>query len=162
MSDSFVIPWTVACQSPQPMEFPRQEYCDGLPFPSSQYLPNPGKIRISRQVVLCHWAMFPFRPLFSRITACLKTVYLKISSLSLAITKSNHVWISQTLTSLSVIHCCSTNDSKTCVVNIAGEGEGRTNWESSTDIYTLSCMKQMTSGKLLYNTRSPAWHSVTT
>ena len=136
MSDSFVIPWTVACQSPQPMEFPRQEYCDGLPFPSSQYLPNPGKIRISRQVVLCHWAMFPFSPLFSRITACLKTVYLKISSLSLAITKSNHVWISQTLTSLSVIHCCSTNDSKTCVINIAGDPV----WSISTPPFTLSSL----------------------
>ena len=41
MSDSFVIPWTVACQSPQPMEFPRQEYCDGLPFPSLRGLPDP-------------------------------------------------------------------------------------------------------------------------
>ena len=162
MSYSFEIPWTVACQSPQPMEFPRQEYSDGLPFPSSQYLLNPGKIRISRQVVLCHWAMFPFSPLFSRTTACLKTVYLKISSLSLAITKSNHVSISQTLTSLSVIHCCSTNDSKTCVVNIAGEGEGRTNWESSTDIYTLSWVKQIASGKLLLNTGSPVWCSVMT
>ena len=144
MSDSFVIPWTVAYQSHQPMEFPREECCDGLPFPSPQYLPNPGKISISRQVVL--WATKEIHvslisPLFSRITASLKPLYLKTSSLSLAITKSNHVWISQTLTSLSVIHCSSTNYSKTCVLNTAGEGEGRTNWESSTDIYTLSCIK---------------------
>ena len=27
-------PWTVACQSPLTMGFPRQEYCSGLPFPS--------------------------------------------------------------------------------------------------------------------------------
>ena len=34
MSDSFVIPWTVACQAPLSMEFPWQEYWSGLPFPS--------------------------------------------------------------------------------------------------------------------------------
>ena len=27
-------PWTVACPAPPSMGFPRQEYCDGLPFPS--------------------------------------------------------------------------------------------------------------------------------
>ena len=34
MSDSFVTPWTVAHQAPLSMEFPRQEYWNGLPFPS--------------------------------------------------------------------------------------------------------------------------------
>ena len=29
-----VTPWTVACQAPLSMGFPRQEYCNGLPFPS--------------------------------------------------------------------------------------------------------------------------------
>ena len=29
-----VIPWTVACQAPLSMVFPRQEYWSGLPFPS--------------------------------------------------------------------------------------------------------------------------------
>ena len=38
----FVIPWTVAYQSPQSMEFSRQEYWSGLPFPSLGDLPNPG------------------------------------------------------------------------------------------------------------------------
>ena len=38
----FVTPWTVAHQAPLPMEFSRQEYWSGLPFPSSGYLPNPG------------------------------------------------------------------------------------------------------------------------
>ena len=38
----FVIPWTVAYQAPQPMEFSRQEYWSGLPFPSPGDLPNPG------------------------------------------------------------------------------------------------------------------------
>ena len=34
--------WTVACQAPLAMEFPRQEYCSGLPFPSPGDLPHPG------------------------------------------------------------------------------------------------------------------------
>ena len=42
MSDSFVIPWTVARQIPLSLGFPRQEYCSGLPFPSPGDLPDPG------------------------------------------------------------------------------------------------------------------------
>ena len=38
----FVIPWTVAYQAPPSMEFSRQEYWSGLPFPSPGDLPNPG------------------------------------------------------------------------------------------------------------------------
>ena len=35
-------PWTVACQAPLSMEFSRQEYWSGLPFPSPGDLSNPG------------------------------------------------------------------------------------------------------------------------
>ena len=35
-------PWTVACQAPLSMGFPRQEYWSGLPFPSPGDLPDPG------------------------------------------------------------------------------------------------------------------------
>ena len=35
-------PWTVAHQAPLSMEFFRQEYWSGLPFPSPRDLPNPG------------------------------------------------------------------------------------------------------------------------
>ena len=38
----FVTPWTVACQVPLSMDFSRQEYWSGLPFPSPEDLPNPG------------------------------------------------------------------------------------------------------------------------
>ena len=38
----FVIPRTVACQAPLFMEFFRQEYWRGLPFPSPGDLPDPG------------------------------------------------------------------------------------------------------------------------
>ena len=34
--------WTVACQVPLSMGFPKQEYWSGLPFPSPGNLPNPG------------------------------------------------------------------------------------------------------------------------
>ena len=34
--------WTVACQAPLFMGFPRQEYWNGLPFPSPGDLPDPG------------------------------------------------------------------------------------------------------------------------
>ena len=35
-------PWTVAHQAPQSMEFSRQEYWSGLPFPPPGDLPDPG------------------------------------------------------------------------------------------------------------------------
>ena len=38
----FATPWTVACQAPLFMRFPRQEYWSGLPFPSPGVFPNPG------------------------------------------------------------------------------------------------------------------------
>ena len=40
-SDS-ATPWTVACQAPLSMGFPRQGYLSGFPFPSPENLPNPG------------------------------------------------------------------------------------------------------------------------
>ena len=41
MSDS-AMPWTIAHQAPLSMEFSRQEYWGGLPFPSPGDLSNPG------------------------------------------------------------------------------------------------------------------------
>ena len=37
----FATPWTVAYQAPRSLEFSRQEYWSGLPFPSSGCLPDP-------------------------------------------------------------------------------------------------------------------------
>ena len=39
---AFATPWSVAHQAPLSMEFSRQEYQSGLPFPSPGDLPNPG------------------------------------------------------------------------------------------------------------------------
>ena len=38
----YVTPWTVAHQPPLSMQFSRQEYWRGLPFPSPGNLPDPG------------------------------------------------------------------------------------------------------------------------
>ena len=46
VSDS-ATPQTIACQAPLFMEFSRQEYWNGLPFPSPWNLPNPG--------IVLHW-----------------------------------------------------------------------------------------------------------
>ena len=37
----FATPWTVAYQAPQSMEFSREEYWSGLPYPSPGDLPHP-------------------------------------------------------------------------------------------------------------------------
>ena len=42
VSNSFGTPWTVACQVPLSMGFPRQEYWSGLLFPSPGDIPSPG------------------------------------------------------------------------------------------------------------------------
>ena len=42
MSESFETPWTVAHPAPLSMEFPRQQYLSGLPYPPPGDLPNPG------------------------------------------------------------------------------------------------------------------------
>ena len=53
----------IACQAPLSMEFSRQEYWNGLPFPPPEYLPNPG-IKLKSLVPPTRQAdSFPLRPL---------------------------------------------------------------------------------------------------
>ena len=47
----FVIPWIAARLAPLSMEFSRQAYWSGLPFPTTRNLPNPGIEPLS----LCFW-----------------------------------------------------------------------------------------------------------
>ena len=47
VSDSFVTPWTVAHQALLSMEFSRQEYWSGMPFPPPGDLPDPGTKSVS-------------------------------------------------------------------------------------------------------------------
>ena len=50
VSDSFAIPWTVECQAPLSMGFPRQEYWSGLPFILQGIFPSQGST-----LHLLHW-----------------------------------------------------------------------------------------------------------
>ena len=36
----FATPWTVACQAPLSVRFPKQEFWSGLPFPPPEDLPD--------------------------------------------------------------------------------------------------------------------------
>ena len=60
---NFLTPWTVASQVSLPMEFSRQEYWCGLPFPPPGDLSNPGIKPTS--LGLLHWQMdsLPLAPL---------------------------------------------------------------------------------------------------
>ena len=40
----FATPWTVACQAPLSLGFPRQEYWSRLPFPSPGDFPTQGRV----------------------------------------------------------------------------------------------------------------------
>ena len=56
----FAVPWTVAYQAPPSMEFSRQDYWSGLPFPSPGDLPNQGTELASPalqedSLLLSHW-----------------------------------------------------------------------------------------------------------
>ena len=56
VSNSLATPWTVACQAPLSMGFPRQEYWTGLPFPSPGDLHDPGTEPTIGRGFLYHWA----------------------------------------------------------------------------------------------------------
>ena len=57
------IPWTVALQSPLSMEFSRQEYRSGLPFPTPGNLPNPEiKPKSLVSLALDSWILYHFTP----------------------------------------------------------------------------------------------------
>ena len=56
MSDS-ATPWTVAHQASPFMGFPRQEYWNGMPFPSPGDLPSPRNLHLLLGRQICyHWA----------------------------------------------------------------------------------------------------------
>ena len=61
VSDS-ATPWTVAHQAPLSMEFSRQEYWNGLPFPPPGDVLGPGIAPVS--AALLHWQVdSPLTPL---------------------------------------------------------------------------------------------------
>ena len=60
-------PWTIACQAPLSMGFPRQEYWSGLPFPSLRDLPDPGIKPVSPALTGGFFTTEPPRKLLSRV-----------------------------------------------------------------------------------------------
>ena len=64
MSDSLITPWTVACQAPLSMEFPRQEYWSGLLFYSPGDLPGPEIEPVSPALVGFFTTEPPGKPLY--------------------------------------------------------------------------------------------------
>ena len=71
------ISWTVADQAPPSMEFSRQEYCSGLPFPSSGDLPDPG-MELGSPALQAN-SLPPEPPGKSIYTYMYKLLYFKIS-----------------------------------------------------------------------------------
>ena len=63
MSDSFTTPWTIACQAPLSMGFPRQEYRSGLPFPSPGDLSDTGSELVSPVSSALQEDFLPLEPL---------------------------------------------------------------------------------------------------
>ena len=80
----FATPWTVAHQAPQSMEFSRQEYWNGLPFPSPGDLPNPGinpSLPHCRQMLyrVDHnklWKIFKEMGIPDHLTCLLRNLYM--------------------------------------------------------------------------------------
>ena len=59
----FVTPWTIVCQGPLSMEFSRQEYWSGLPFPTPMIFPtlvsNSRLLHLLQdRQILYHWAIW--------------------------------------------------------------------------------------------------------
>ena len=85
----FATPWTVAFQAPSSVEFSRQEYWSGLPFPSPGGLPNPGIEPWPPTLqadALPPWTLWDEKPTFSALHAKLENegeksvcVYLQFS-----------------------------------------------------------------------------------
>ena len=77
MSDS-VTPWTLALQAPLSMEFSRQEYWSGLPFPTPGIFPTQGSY--SHLLCLPHWQIdsLPLHHISPYISLIRKKILLKI------------------------------------------------------------------------------------
>ena len=77
VSNSFTTPWTVARQAPLSMEFARQEYWSGLPFPSPKVLPNLG---IEPESPVLQADSLPFEPPYLCRLYLLIFIMLKIKT----------------------------------------------------------------------------------
>ena len=58
----FAIPWTIDHQASLSMEFSRQEYHSGLPFPTPRDLPDPGTGPVSPESPALAGGFFTTKP----------------------------------------------------------------------------------------------------
>ena len=55
-------PWTVVHQASLPMEFSKQKYWSGMPFPTPGDLPDPGIEPMSYVFCIDRWVILPLMP----------------------------------------------------------------------------------------------------
>ena len=162
------------------MEFPRQEYQSGLPFPPSDNLPEPG---IEPTSPALEGRFFTTestgKPTIEYYLAIkrnkFETVVVKWMNLLPVIQSEISQKEKNKYCVLMHIYGIQKNSTDEPVYRKEMEmqmqridwssqlgKEGQDKLRKQTDVYILSCVKQITSGKLIYNTGSPAWCCVTT
>ena len=95
----FVNLWIVACQAPLSMEFSRQEYWSGQPFPSPENLPDP---RIESGSSALQADSLPSEPPGKPQRETRKTVYL--SHLMVTLASHRHTRKGATVLNYSITH----------------------------------------------------------
>ena len=89
MSDSLVTQWTIGCQAPLFMRFPRQEHWSGLPFPSPGNFPDPGMKPTPPTLAGEFSTAEPWR---NPIQICTLMLYHCVWWLSVFSLSHNHLW----------------------------------------------------------------------
>ena len=79
----FETPWTVACQAPQSMGFPRQEFWSGLPFSPPEDLPDPG-IEPTAPVLVVELRLVWVQILHLSVTTCANFLIWKTGKISVS------------------------------------------------------------------------------
>ena len=176
MSDSLVTLWTIDCQAPLSMGFPRQEYWCGLPFASPEDLPDLGVESVSPALAGGFFTTEPAgKP--SGILLSHKKEQNWVSWRDVDEPRVCHIgWSKSERENNYCILMYIYMESRKMVLMILfaelpqkhrhrewtcghrGERRG-IKWESSADIYMPPCVKQTASGTLMYSTGNSAWCS---
>ena len=93
---AFATPWTVAHQAPPSMEFSRQEYWSGLPFPSPGDLPNSVHIQMHTHTHTQKWNTNLMKPCPYNIRCTVMFSFLLIS-----VDQSTPRWLHHSLMNLT-------------------------------------------------------------
>ena len=95
MSNSFETLWTIACLVPQPVEFSRQGYWGGLPFPPPGDLPDLAIKPVSPALADRFFTAEPPRKTYSYSTCILiKLLFVPYDSAQLSSLSTHHPWTS--------------------------------------------------------------------